>query len=99
MVTEINESEFDEKMKGKCVVDFHTTWCGPCKLLAPIFAEVAGETKGVSFYKIDLDKNDEIARDFDVVSVPTIILFEDGKPVKRASGFMKKEKLKEFIEG
>ena len=57
MVLEINENDFDEKMEGKCIVAFSTTWCGPCKMLAPVFEELSEEIKDVAFYKVDADLN------------------------------------------
>ena len=97
MVLEINENEFDEKMVGKCVVAFSTSWCGPCKMLAPVLEELSEEIDDVAFYKVDADVSVELGSDFDIVTVPTIIVFQDGNVVARASGFMTKEKLKAFI--
>ena len=99
MVIDINEHEFDEKMIGKCVVAFSTSWCGPCKMLAPVFEELSEEMEDVPFYKVDADVNVSLGTDFDIVSVPTLIVFEDGNVVNKASGFMDKDKLKAFISG
>jgi len=99
MVSEINENEFDAKMKGKCLVDFYTTWCGPCKMLAPVVSEVSEEVEGVSFYKVDVDSNPNLGSKHRIMSVPTLVLFEDGNAVSRASGYMGKEQLKKFING
>jgi len=99
MVIEINESDFDEKISGKCLVSFSTTWCGPCKMLTPVMEELSEEMKDVSFYKVDADVSVELGVDFDIVTVPTLIMFEDGQAVRRASGFMSKDKLQEFVEG
>ncbi|MCL2383150.1 MAG: thioredoxin [Oscillospiraceae bacterium] len=99
MVLEINEDEFDEKMQGKCVVDFFTPWCGPCKMLAPVLDELSEEMEGVSFFKVNVDENVEIGSDFDILNIPTLIVFQDGEIVSRTTGFMNKEKLKTFING
>src|SRR6202041_690940 len=69
------------------LVDFWATWCGPCKMVAPVLAEIAAETAGqLTVAKLDVDENPETARNFDVVSIPTLILFKDGEPVKRIVG-------------
>jgi thioredoxin 1 len=69
------------------LVDFWATWCGPCKTVAPVLEEIAGEKAGqLTVAKIDVDANPTTARDFQVVSIPTMILFKDGAPVKRIVG-------------
>ncbi len=69
------------------LVDFWATWCGPCKMVAPVLEEIAAEKAGVlTVAKIDVDENPATARDFQVVSIPTMILFKDGAPAKRIVG-------------
>ncbi|MGE2737273.1 thioredoxin [Mycolicibacterium vaccae] len=69
------------------LVDFWASWCGPCKMVAPVLEEIAAEKSDVlRVAKIDVDANPETARDFQVVSIPTMILFKDGQPVKRIVG-------------
>ena len=69
------------------LVDFWATWCGPCKMVAPVLEEIASEKAGrLTIAKIDVDSNPATARDFQVVSIPTMILFKDGAPVKRIVG-------------
>ena len=69
------------------LVDFWATWCGPCKMIAPVLEELATEKAGeLTVAKIDVDANPGTARDFQVVSIPTLILFKDGEPVKRIVG-------------
>ncbi len=101
----INTSQFRgsvEENQGVVVVDFFATWCGPCKMLAPVFQEVANEFEGkADFYKIDIDASLDIARQFSVSTVPTVIIFRNGEPIERLVGFMPKEnlasKIKEYI--
>ncbi|MGK2867751.1 MAG: thioredoxin [Mycobacterium sp.] len=69
------------------LVDFWATWCGPCKMIAPVLEEIAAEKAGeLKVVKLDVDANPGTARDFQVVSIPTLILFKDGQPVKRIVG-------------
>jgi thioredoxin 1 len=69
------------------LVDFWATWCGPCKMVAPVLEEIAAEKAGqLTVAKLDVDANPETAREFQVVSIPTLILFKDGQPIKRIIG-------------
>jgi thioredoxin 1 len=69
------------------LVDFWAAWCGPCKMIAPVLEEIATEKAGaLTVAKVDVDANPSTARDFQVVSIPTLILFKGGKPVKRIVG-------------
>ena len=69
------------------LVDFWAAWCGPCKMVAPVLEEIASERADrLTIAKLDVDANPETARDFQVVSIPTMILFKDGQPVKRIVG-------------
>jgi thioredoxin 1 len=69
------------------VVDFWATWCGPCKMVAPVLDEIAGEHKDkLTVAKLDIDANPVTARDYQVMSIPTMIVFQDGKPVKQIVG-------------
>jgi len=80
------------------VVDFHALWCSPCKIQSPILKEVAAELgERVRIIKIDVDNNSEIARRYSVQSVPTIIIFKNGKLVWRQSGVVSKSQLKSVL--
>lgn len=99
-ITELSEKDFKSfTKKGIVVVDFWATWCGPCKLMAPVFDEASEELKGkVKFGKVDVDKHSELAQEYEVLSIPTLIIFNDGKQVERSIGSMSKEDLLELIE-
>ena len=90
------ENEFNKLIEDVALVDFYATWCGPCKMFGPIFEEVA-KTKEINFVKLDVDKAPEVAREYGVMTIPTIILFKNGKEEKRYTGFMSKEELEKFI--
>ncbi len=80
------------------VVDFWATWCGPCRMFSPVMDEVAGEMTDVAFGKVNVDDAPELAQKFDVMSIPTVIMFKGGEPVKRSTGAMSKEGLVAWIQ-
>jgi len=81
------------------LVDFHAEWCGPCKMQAPILKEVSAEINGKArIIKIDVDKNQAIARKYQVMGVPTLILFKKGQPVWRQSGVATKQQVMQVIQ-
>ncbi|MEQ3551368.1 thioredoxin [Pseudonocardia nematodicida] len=87
---DVTSGSFDKDVlqSDKAVlVDFWATWCGPCKMVAPVLDEIAGEnSEKLTVAKLDIDANPEVARDYQVMSVPTLILFSGGKPVKQIVG-------------
>ncbi|GAA2543072.1 thioredoxin [Pseudonocardia hydrocarbonoxydans] len=87
---DVTDATFDSdvlKSSKTVVVDFWATWCGPCKMVAPVLDEIAGENKEkLTVAKLDIDANPETARTFQVMSIPTMIVFQDGKPVKQIVG-------------
>ena len=82
------EKDFNKLIENNAVVDFYATWCGPCKMFGPIFEEVSRK-KDMNFIKLNVDDYSDVAREYGVMSIPTIILFKDGEEVKR---------LEEYIE-
>jgi thioredoxin 1 len=100
MIKEITSKEFKEVIKdGKVVIDFFATWCGPCKMLSPVMDEISSELKDVNFYKIDVDKNEDVAMEYGIMSIPTIIIFKDGKVVNSIVGLKSKDELISIING
>ena len=81
------------------LVDFWAEWCGPCKMIAPILEQIADEQAGrMTLSKLDVDQNMETARRFEVMSIPTLILFKDGEPVHRLVGAKSKAQLEKELE-
>lgn len=91
------ENDFNSLIKDKAVVDFSASWCGPCKMFGPIFEEVSNDND-FNFVKLDVDKASDVAREYGVMSIPTIILFENGKEVKRFTGFMSRDNFNNFLK-
>ena len=91
------EEDFNEIIKNKVLVDFYADWCGPCKMLAMEIEKAASEID-IDIVKVNVDDEEDIARKYGVMSIPTLILFENGQELKKTIGFMPKDKIKEFIE-
>lgn len=96
MLKHYSENNFNEVIKSKVLVDFYANWCGPCKMLSPILEQLVSEVD-IDIVKVDVDKYQDLAREYKVMSIPCLILFDNEKEIKRTLGFMPKEKLKEFI--
>jgi len=94
-VTELTAENFDKFIKeDKAVVDFWAPWCGPCKMMAPVFEETAGELKDkAKLGKVNVDEQGDLAQRFQVMSIPTLIFFRDGEQVERMVGVLSKEDL------
>jgi thioredoxin 1 len=101
----LSDATFDETVAGAdtpVLVDFWAEWCGPCKMIAPTLAEIAEENRGkLTVAKLNVDDNADIARRFEVMSIPTLLVFKDGEPAKRIVGAKGKgallQDLAEFI--
>lgn len=97
LITMTTKATFDSEVKNSklpVLVDFFATWCGPCKQIAPILEEIAKEEKmRVKIVKVDVDEEPELASEYSVRSIPTIIKFKDGKVEKTMVGFKSKEEL------
>ena len=98
VVTNENFEQVVLKSDKPILVDFWATWCGPCRMLAPTVAAIAEEKAAVlKVGKVDVDQEPELARQFGIMSIPTLILFKDGKPVKQTMGFQPKEAIEAWL--
>jgi thioredoxin 1 len=88
-ISALSDATFDEVIKSSdkpVVVDFWAEWCGPCKMIAPILEEIASEEEGVTIAKLNVDESPDVAMRYQVMSIPTLIVFENGEPAKRMVG-------------
>lgn len=100
MTVKITKENFESevlKSDKKVVLDFWATWCGPCKMIAPVLEELAEERQDIKIGKVDVDQEGELAVRFGVMSIPTLVFFENGEETNRVIGFHTKEELKELI--
>ncbi len=95
----LNDDNFESTIaEGVTLVDFYADWCGPCRMIAPIVEELATEMQGqANIAKVDIENSQKTTSSFNVTSIPTLILFKDGKEVKRIVGVRGKEDLKKLI--
>ena len=98
MKVELNNN-FDDiiNSNAKVLVDFYADWCGPCKMVGPLISQIADEHEDIAVVKVNVDDEMDLAEKFGVASIPTIILFKDGKEAKKNIGAMSKAQLEEFI--
>lgn len=84
--------------KGSVIVDFWAEWCGPCKMIGPIYEELSNEMENITFAKLNVDEHPEVAANAGVRGIPTMVLYKDGDEVGRIVGFLPKDALKKKIE-
>lgn len=101
MTKHIADNNFKSEVldqKGIVVVDFFATWCGPCKMIAPIIEELEKEMTDIKFVKLDVDENPEVSNKYQIQSIPTLKVFKDGQDVDTVVGFLPKDQIKALIE-
>jgi len=98
-IKKLTQENFDAGIaKGVTLVDFYADWCGPCRMLAPVLDRVSQEVKGkASVAKLDIDQAQKVTADLQITSVPTLVLFKDGKEYKRLIGLRDADFIKEFV--
>lgn len=100
-VVDVKKSTFESevlKSDKPVIVDFWASWCGPCRMLSPIVDEVAEETTAIKVCKINVDEEPDLAAQFKVMTIPTLIVFKDGQEVKRNVGVISKEEVIKLAE-
>ena len=98
-VVKLNQENFAEAVKsGRALVDFYADWCGPCRMMAPILEAVAAEKEDLLVAKVNVDENADLASRYGVMSIPTLVVLEDGEEIKRIVGARPKDALLSEIE-
>ncbi len=100
-IREINQADFEEvvlKSEKPVLVDFNATWCGPCRMLKPSLEQVAQERPDVVVVGIDIDENSDLAEEYDVYSIPCLVLFKDGAEADRSVGLIPKEQVLKLLD-
>ena len=93
-IIHLKNENFKELIQEKILVDFYANWCGPCKMIAPELEKVESNIKVI---KVDVDEFEDLAKEYGVMSIPTLVLFDQGKEVKRTIGFIDKDRIEKFI--
>ena len=96
----LGQSNFEQEVlnnEGKVLVDFWAPWCAPCRMLSPVIEELAEELRSIKVGKVNVDEEGELAQRYNIYSIPTIIIFENGKPIKQISGFVPKQRLLDLL--
>ena len=103
-VERISINTWNEKVTNETkyvLIDFYADWCGPCRMLSPLIEEVASDSnysKDFAFYKVNVDYDSQLATNYSVQYLPTLVIFKDGKEVTRSVGYLEKEQLIQFIQ-
>lgn len=98
-IKNLSDSDFKDFVKKSklSLIDFYADWCAPCHMVSPAIEELSREMEGVEFGKIDIDQNKEIAMEYGIMSIPTLLIFNEGKLVDRLIGALPKERIKERL--
>ena len=99
-VTHVTPATFKKEVLQRplAIVDMWAEWCMPCKRLAPLFEELSNELKTVTFAKLNVEEYPELAQEYDVMNIPTLLIFKNGKEVDRITGLVSKEEMKKKIQ-
>ncbi len=92
-----NKNNFKELINNKVIVDFYADWCGPCKMLSPVLDKIS-EEENIDIVKINVDNDPELAKEYGIMSIPTIIVFENGEEKNKNIGLCSKQDIKDMIK-
>ena len=99
MTQAITDKDFaTETDEGLVLIDFWATWCGPCRMQSPVIENLSAEMPNVHFTKMDVDQNRQVPQEFQIMSIPTLLIKKDGKVVDKVVGYHSKEQLKQLLE-
>ena len=99
MIIELNAEVFDEEIKSDLVlVDFYATWCGPCKMMHPVIDEINTKNPSLKIIKVDVDKHNELARKYGIMSIPTLLFIKDGNVVEKNVGYTPINIIEDWID-
>ena len=100
-VTKINGKDFKRlavESKKKVVVDCYAEWCGPCKMLSPVVEALSEENAEYEFYKLDVDVEEEVSKEYGVMSIPTLVIFNNGELINKSVGLISKDELNSLLK-
>ena len=98
MIKKLKDEKLEDLVKeGDVLVDFNATWCGPCRMLEPVLEEFSLSRGKVKVISIDVDKHDALAREYGIMSVPTLLVYKDGKLVKQNTGFVQLDEIESWF--
>ncbi len=100
MLKHINNNEFNKEViesEKVVLVDFYATWCGPCRMLAPVLERISESRADFNIFKVDIDENQELAMKYKIEVVPTMVVFKDGKVVEQIEGLVTENKIVEMM--
>ena len=98
-VIDINNNFKEEVLNStkKVLVDFNAEWCGPCRMIAPVLEKIAEENDNIKIVSVNVDNNNELAREYNVFSIPCLVVIKDGKEINRSVGLISKKEIEELI--
>lgn len=100
-ILKVNNENFEKEVlqsDKKVLVDFYADWCGPCKMLSPIIDEVAKEYESAKFVKLNIDEEQYLAIKYNVMSIPTLVIFNNGQEIKRSVGLISKNEVLDLLK-